>query len=167
MMKKVLLLILTAVLLVSCQNYKKLEFGDFSLGKVQAPRLDQGEVALKLNMKANVKNPTSSAYLLKKMDAILYSKGGAIFADVYLAEGEKPGIAPHSDSVIEIPLKVNLANPMSLLTLGLSGLNDIKNKGLSVDYKITVGSGLFSKTYQGKAVPVKDFIEMLEQKMKK
>lgn len=141
-------LALFALASTSCRNYEKLDFVDAKVSSLKF----LGSSRLDLGIEVIIDNPTSSSYSVTDMSGVFYKDGGE-FADVVLKD--KVTVSPKKMNVIEVPLNVELVDPVGFLN-GMD-LDTFKGEGFTVSIDMRVKNGLgLSKRLVYDRIPVKN-----------
>ena len=120
------------LLLVSCNDYRKIEVSNVSINSVKIKSTSKAT----LEVKAEVKNPTKKCISLLNAEGMLLKEN----KDILFSLADTVTLAPGADMTIIIPVDGKVVDPIGILSSGL----DIKswNKdNFSVDGAFTVKMG--------------------------
>ena len=145
---------------------EQIEINRCELASLDNVSLGSGQLSLGTNLKLEADNSSCRDITLQKLSARIYSKGGKEVAQVVFnaEKGEpKPTLHRRSSEEVLIPVEITFDNPLSALSLAAMTLADYGEKGYTVSYDCTIGTGLFGKKFSGTKVPIEDFVKMLEK----
>lgn len=163
-MKRLYITLLTviALLLASCTKPAYPTITGYGLEEVKGLSWEEGGVSTNVILNINVTNTSSSRFEAESGTAVLYKENGAKFATIEILESAS--IGPKETGTVALPLKVILANPLSLLTSG--GLNLEGMRQLYADIDVKVRMGAISKNIREKMVPLDQLAEKINLEKK-
>ena len=157
-MKRILVLICTALLLTACHNASQDPvIKGYWIQQVDGLGMSAGGVTADMVLNLDVENPSNSTYTLEALHADVYRNGeNGRFAEVTLPQSAS--IAPKSNQSVAIPLQVLLLRPLALIAGGEEML-DLSQYVADLD--LTVRKGSLKKRIQRERVPLKDLQHLL------
>ena len=157
-MKRILVLICTALLLTACHNASQDPvIKGYWIQQVDGLGMSAGGVTADMVLNLDVENPSNSTYTLAALHADVYRNGeNGRFAEVTLPQSAS--IAPKSNQSVAIPLQVLLLRPLALIVGGEEML-DLSQYVADLD--LTVRKGSLKKRIQRERVPLKDLQHLL------
>ena len=157
-MKRILVLICTALLLTACHNASQDPvIKGYWIQQVDGLGMSAGGVTADMVLNLDVENPSNSTYTLEALHADVYRNGeNGRFAEVTLPQSAS--IAPKSNQSVAIPLQVLLLRPLALIVGGEEML-DLSQYVADLD--LTVRKGSLKKRIQRERVPLKDLQHLL------
>lgn len=157
-MKRILVLICTALLLTACHNASQDPvIKGYWIQQVDGLGMSAGGVTADMVLNLDVENPSNATYTLETLHADVYRNGeNGRFAEVTLPQSAS--IAPKSNQSVAIPLQVLLLRPLALIAGGEEML-DLSQYVADLD--LTVRKGSLKKRIQRERVPLKDLQHLL------
>ena len=156
---RILILFLTVFMLCGCDNYKELDVKSYTLEQIANFSFEKGAVSSKMRLDVAIDNPTSSKYLIKQVNAIVYTGNHKKFAEI---TSIKPAtVFPKSDQIVPVMINVVLFNPLSALSSGLFSSDSIDREDMTVDLDMIIKSGLFSKRIREEGLSVEQLMQQL------
>lgn len=157
-MKRILVLICTALLLAACHNASQDPvIKGYWIQQVDGLGMSAGGVTADLVLNLDVENPSNATYTLETLHADVYrNEENGRFAEVTLPQSAS--IAPKSNQSVAIPLQVLLLRPLALIAGGEEML-DLSQYVADLD--LTVRKGSLKKRIQRERVPLKDLQHLL------
>lgn len=157
-MKRILVLICTALLLTACHNASQDPvIKGYWIQQVDGLGMSAGGVTADMVLNLDVENPSNATYTLEALHADVYRNGeNGRFAEVTLPQSAS--IAPKSNQSVAIPLQVLLLRPLALIAGGEEML-DLSQYVADLD--LTVRKGSLKKRIQRERVPLKDLQHLL------
>lgn len=154
MKKLLLILVALGCIFGGCANYRQISLEDVQLGKIKMAGMTKADVGLKLL----VNNPTKATFTVEDISGMVY-KEGVEFARISMFEPFQ--VAPGTPSDANAILRVEIADPVSALVMGLN-FKSWNLDQFTVDAKVRVkGKGLKKNfTFEGK--PLKELVEDLK-----
>ena len=141
-------------MLAGCTDYRQIKVGGIGLAGFDFT----GTSSAVLKVKAEVDNPTGKPLMLESVDAVLV-KDGRDFAMFTLSEPVTS--ESYSDSVIVVPVKVSVVDPIAIIASGLD-FSSWDLDELTVNGKMVFRYGKsVKKTLSLHKKPVRDLIEII------
>ena len=160
-LKRILMLVCTAVVLCSCTDYSKIGFSDFRVSSVDSLRTSLTDLRAIVNAGLSVDNPYF-AMKFKDFAAEVVDPEGKAIADVKMDDGVVLDVEAKSKTELEAPLRVHVSNPMRLLGLGLDAVRQMGEEGYVVNYSLAVSRGGKFHKINKKNIPLDSFIKTEE-----
>lgn len=154
-MKKLLIMIVAlGLVLGGCANYRQIALEDVHPKKIRMAGITKADIELDLF----VNNPTRAVFTVEDISGMVYKEGVA-FARISMSEPFK--VHPGTPSKAEAVLRVEIADPVSALVMGL----DFKSWDIShftVDAQVKVKGKGMKRTFPIKGMPLKELVEELK-----
>jgi LEA14-like dessication related protein len=154
MKKFFLFLLLSTLLLQGCSSYRQISVDDVEIGKVKITALTRAQVQTTLK----INNPTRSTFRITALEGTVKNK------DVEFARISLPqefSVPPGTPATVETMLAVEVSDPLSLLSSGLS-LKSLKAENFTIDAAVQIKKGGVSKWLRMKDVPLKQLLENIK-----
>ena len=154
-MRRIVLLLVSALLAAGCAEYRQITIENGALAGFRF----NGTSSATIELEADVYNPTPHVIFLDEVDAVLFREGKE-FARFALED--KPSAAADTGSKVRIPVRASGSDPISIISAGLN-LSSWNLDDLVVDGRIVVKSDAgYKKTFRMKKTPVKDILKMIK-----
>ena len=167
-MKKILLAAFVSIIVCSCSDYEKLLFKSAEVGRVGDLSLVDNAVRMDSDLNLVIENPTGSKFSMDDFGITIYTAQKKKFAEISLT-GEKPAIRSHCTDTVKVGVKVNVENPLALVTMKSldQAVESLQSKNMTIDCFFNVKQGIFGKKIEYKDVPFKDFMNLINNFKKK
>jgi hypothetical protein len=154
-MKKAILLLTTLALsLQSCVNYSNIDVNNVNLSGFELVNTSRADI--KFDYMVN--NPTGSTFIIQAADGFIKKKG-INFAQLSLYKPDT--IPPKSIEKGSLVVKVDLLDPISILSMGLN-ISSWRAEDFEIDARITVKNGAGrKKVIRLKDMPLDNLINRL------
>lgn len=162
MRKMLISLFVVMILACSCQDYKELQVTSTRVEKLESLAFEKGKVTSKMNLFLMVKNPTSSTFTVKSLDAVVYTKNMEKFANI--ASLGQAVISPRSHEDVPILLSVELFNPLAALSKGLFSDDSVAQKDMTADVELVVNTGLFNRKVVFEGITLEELFKQISRK---
>lgn len=154
-MRRFILLLAAVLMFAGCAEYRQISVDNVSLAGFRF----HGTSSATIEIQAEVENPTAHAISVQNVDAVLL-RNGREFARFSLEE--VPVAAPDTLSVVTVPLRATVSDPISIITAGLD-FSSWDLDDFTVNGKITVRSDAgYKKTFRMKKTPARDLLKMIK-----
>ncbi|MFA6335473.1 MAG: hypothetical protein WCX48_07950 [Bacteroidales bacterium] len=154
-MKRLLFLtILSALLFTSCTNFSEVDIKNIKLNKFNLVNTSRADVTFEYL----IDNPTNSSLIIASAEGFI-TKEGVNFAQLGLMKPDT--IASRSVTSNLVAIKVDMLDPVSLLSMGLN-LSSWRIEDFNLDAKITIKtSSGYKKVFKFKNVPLEHLVNRL------
>lgn len=150
MKKLIFLLLVAALVLGGCANYRKIALEDVKLEKLKMVSTSKADVKLGLSLN----NPTRGTIKVTQAEGVVFAAKGE-FAKIFLMEPVE--FAKGEPSNAQVTLRVELLDPLSVIMMGLNPAAwDLEQFAFSGYVKVKKGGA--GKKFEMERVPVKDII---------
>ena len=160
-LKRLLMLVCTAIVLCSCTDYSKIVFSDFRVSSVDSLKYSLTDLRAIVNSSLTVDNPYF-AMKIKDFAAEVVDPEGKAIADVKVEDGVVLDINAKSKTELQAPLRVHVSNPMRLLALGVDAVRELGEEGYVVNYSLAASRGGKFHKINKKNIPLDSFIKTEE-----
>jgi len=154
-MKRLLFLTLfPIVLFASCTNFSEVDIKNIKLHEFNLVNTFRANVTFEYL----IDNPTNSSFIITSADGFI-TKKGVNFAQLGLIKSDT--IASRSVTSNLVAIKVDLLDPISLLSMGLN-ISSWRVQDFNLDARITVKtSSGYKKIFKFKNVPLEHLVDRL------
>ncbi len=154
-MKRLLFLtLLSALLFAGCGNFRDIDIKQVKLQKFNLVSTSRADVTFDYL----IDNPTNASLIISAADGFI-TKKGVRFAQLGLMQSDT--IAPRSLTYSSLVIKIDLLDPISLLSMGLN-ISSWREQDFNLDARITVKtSSGYKKTLRFKNTPLNHLVNRL------
>lgn len=161
MKRTILFALLLSLLITSCQSYKQITIESYSIEQVEQFSFEKGKMSSKMIINLSVRNPTTSKFTVKQMNAILYTGNQKRFAEITTLD--YAFIPAGSFSEVPVLVNVTLLSPLSVLSSGLLSKDSLNTEDMTADIDLIINSGIFSKRIKEKGISVEQLLKQIKQ----
>lgn len=153
--EKIAILLLLAVIVTSCQQYKNIQVSELSIDEFKF----ENTTSAKISASVLVNNPTRSTISLADGNAVIKKEGKDFVA---LTIPTPAFIAPETKERVSIAIDADVLDPIGILTTGLN-IASWDLKVFTLDGKITLKSSSgMKKVFKFKDEPIENVFKILK-----
>ncbi len=154
-MKRILFVVMAAVLAAGCSGYRQVRVDDLALGGFEF----KGTSSAVIRIDAKVSNPSRHALSLESVDAVLVKEGKDFIA--FSLDG-CPSAAPCSDTTVVIPIRASVVDPIAIISSGLDFRSWDQDQFLIEGKAVVKADNGIKKTLRFRRMPLKEFLDLIK-----
>lgn len=154
MKRLIILTLISSLLFAGCADFSEVDIKNVKLDKFNLVNTSRADI----NFKYLIDNPTNSTLIITAAEGFI-TKKGVNFAQLGLMKPDT--IAPHAVSSNKIGFKVDLLDPISLLSMGLN-ISSWRIEDFNLNARITIKTAAgYKKVFKFKNVPLEKLVNRL------